>query len=462
MERINIKEIVNKVGEEVALKGWVQRTRKMGKMAFLDLRDRSGICQVGFFQPELVAQANDLGAEYVVEIHGKVNARPEKQINKESITGSVEIEATKLTVINTAETTPFEIVDNFKAEVKEELRLKYRYLDLRRERMKKNILLRHAVIKFIREYLYAQDFIEIETPYVSKSTPEGARDFLIPSRNFPGKFYALPQSPQQYKQMLMVGGMERYFQIARCFRDEDARGDRQVEFTQLDMEMSFITQEDIMRLVEGLFTALVQKLFPEKTLTFKPFKIITYAEAMRDYGCDKPDMRKDKTNKNELAFVWVIDFPMFEQKDDGSWGAVHNPFTAVQKQDLDKLNDPSKRLEIKAQQYDLVLNGYEVAGGAIRTHDPKVLQRVFELLEHKPEEIQEQFGHLLEAFKYGVPPHGGIAPGLDRLVMLFAGENSIQDVIAFPKTTEGRDPLMDGPSTVSAKQLKELHLNIEK
>lgn len=464
MKRMEIIETPNKIGEEVVLKGWVHSRRKMGKLIFIDLRDRSGSVQIVFLpnHKETLQKAGELGLEFVVEIKGKVNARPEKQVNKNSPTGSVEIEALDLTIINKAETTPFEIKDQFKEEVNEELRLKYRYLDLRREKMKKNIILRHEVVKFMREYLYQEGFLEIETPFLSKSTPEGARDFLVPSRNYPGKFYALPQSPQQYKQMLMVAGMEKYFQIVRCFRDEDARGDRQVEFTQLDLEMSFVEREDVMKLIEDMMIQLVKKLMPEKILTFNSFPKISYDEAQQKYHSDKPDLRKDKNNKNELAFAWVTDFPMFEKKDDGSFGAVHHPFTAVQKQDVPKLADPSKMLEIKSQQYDLVLNGNEVGGGSIRTHEPAILHRVFELLGHSAEEIQQKFGHLLTAFKYGVPPHGGIAPGLDRLVRLFAGADSICEVMAFPKTLEGRDPLMDSPSSVDQAQLDELKIQLKK
>ncbi|MFH0818956.1 MAG: aspartate--tRNA ligase [Patescibacteria group bacterium] len=474
MPKTDIIDTINKVGEEVILKGWVHNRRNMGKLIFIDLRDKTSVCQVVFLpnHKEALAEADKLGLEYVVEIKGQVNGRPEKQINKDMPTGTVEIEALVLTIINQAETTPFEIKDQFKEEVNEELRLKYRYLDLRRERMKNNIILRHNVVRFMREYFYEQNFTEIETPFLSKSTPEGARDFLVPARNFPGKFYALPQSPQQYKQMLMVAGMEKYFQVVRCFRDEDARGDRQLEFTQLDVEKSFTDQEEIMNLIETMLVKLVEKLnqapgfMPvgeqnKKYISQVPFPRITYKEAMEKYKSDRPDLRKDKNDKNELAFCWVTDFPMFEKKDDGSYGAIHHPFTAIKAEDLDKLK--SRDLDnITAQQYDLALNGNEIFGGSIRTHDPKILSEVFQALGHSEQEVQEKFGHLLEAFKYGVPPHGGIACGLDRLVMVLAGEDSIRDVITFPKTLEGRDPLMDSPSAVESEQLDELNIQIKK
>lgn len=461
MKIANLKTI-EKIGEEVQLAGWVHTLRKMGKIVFIDLRDRSGLVQVVLAPSELDQASQELmkqlKPETVIGIVGLVQARGKKQINTNLATGKVEVLAKRLNIYSESLTPPFEIV-NEDRQANEELRLKYRYLDLRHERMKNNIILRHEVIKFMREYFYALDFIEVETPYISKSTPEGARDFLVPSRNFIGKFYALPQSPQQYKQLLMVAGLEKYFQIARCFRDEDQRGDRQAEFTQLDIEMSFITQEDILQLIEELFIQLVKKLLPNKKFTNQPFIRLTYQQAMEQYGSDRPDLRVNKKDPDELAFVWVTDFPMFEYKiGDQRWGAAHHPFTAINTEDLDKLNDPKKMSEIKARQYDLVLNGYEIAGGSIRTHDSKVLHRVFELLGHTNEEIQVKFGHLLEAFKYGVPPHGGIACGLDRVVMILANESSIREVIAFPKTSDNRDPLMDSPSEVTKDQIDELGL----
>lgn len=465
MKIANIKTI-DKVGAEVQLAGWIHTLRKMGKIVFVDLRDRSGLVQVVLVPSELDQESQELmkqlKPEAVIGVVGLVQPRGQKQVNTNLATGSVEVLAKRLNIYSESLTPPFEIV-NEDRQANEELRLKYRYLDLRHERMKNNIILRHEVIRFMREYFYSLDFTEVETPYISKSTPEGARDFLVPSRNFTGKFYALPQSPQQYKQLLMVAGLEKYFQIVRCFRDEDQRGDRQAEFTQLDIEMSFVTQEDILQLTEELFVQLVKKILPNKKFTSQPFTRLTYQQAMEQYGSDRPDLRQDKTDPDELAFVWVTDFPMFEYKSgDQRWGAAHHPFTAINPQDLEKLKDSKKMGEIKALQYDLVLNGYEIAGGSIRTHESSVLHRVFELLGHTNEEIQAKFGHLLEAFKYGVPPHGGIAAGLDRVVMVLANEPSIREVIAFPKTSDNRDPLMDSPSDVTKDQLDELGLSLKK
>lgn len=342
----------------------------------------------------------------------------------------------------------------------EELRLKYRYLDLRSERMQRNLILRHQVNQFVRKFLAENDFLEIETPFMSKSTPEGARDFVIPSRKYLGKFYALPQSPQQYKQMLMVAGLDRYFQIVRCFRDEDERGQRQPEFTQIDLEMSFVEQEDILKVVEELMINLIKNVCPEKTIQEIPFPRLTFKQAMSQYQSDKPDLRKDKADPNLLAFEWIIDFPMFEYKEgDQRWGAVHHPFTAIADEDLCKLEGQDLG-EIRAKQYDLVLNGNEIAGGSIRTHNSEILAKVFSVLGHSKAEIEEKFGHLLEAFHYGVPPHGGIAFGYDRLIMILAGEENIREVIAFPKNGEAYDPLMDSPSTISPDQLRELGLRI--
>ena len=467
MNRTLSTETIKKVGETVKLNGWVNNRRNMGKIAFLDLRDRWGIVQVVCVPNELdeksQAALKDIRPEFVLEIEGMVQARGEKQLNKDLLTGGVEVLAKKIAILAKSETPPFEVA-NEERQANEELRLKYRYLDLRHERMKKNIILRDKIIRGIRDYLHNEQFIEVETPFLSKSTPEGARDFLVPSRNYPGKFFALPQSPQQYKQMLMIAGMEKYFQIVRCFRDEDQRGDRQAEFTQLDMEMSFIKEEEeILSITEKMVKQVIKKIGGDYQMTFNKFPQIKYDEAMAKYNSDKPDLRKNKDNKNELVFVWVVDFPMFEYKEgDKRWGAAHHPFTAIKDKDLSKLEDKSKMAEIKAKQYDLVLNGNEVAGGSIRTTDPEILKKVFKALNHTEKEIQAQFGHLLEAFKYGVPPHGGIAFGLDRLIAILAGEESIREVMAFPKTSDNRDPLMDSPSEVSQQQLEELGIHFVK
>lgn len=472
LNRIFVSETINKVGETVKVAGWVHSRRDHGKIIFIDLRDRTGLLQIvcaAQNNKELYDTADTLRSEWVVEIEGVVKARPEKMVNPRIVTGKVELEARHLKILNESKTPPFEI-SGLKEEVHEDVRMKYRYLDLRRKNMKDNIVLRSRVTKFMRDFLIERHFIEIETPILTKSTPEGARDFIVPSRLQSGKFYALPQSPQQYKQLLMVAGMERYFQIARCFRDEDTRGDRQAEFTQLDIEMSFIEQEDIIQLLEELYIAIVKTLTPEKNISRVPFPRLTYKETMEQYGSDKPDLRKNKSDPNELAFAWIVDFPMFEwKKIENRWDAVHHPFTKIKNEKLKIKNDDEfidfikhSPAELLAHQYDLVLNGYEIGGGSIREHNPRILEAVFEIMGHTKDEIQQKFGHLLEAFEYGVPPHGGIAPGLDRFVMILANEPNIREVIAFPKTGDGRDLMMGAPASVESKQLKELHLNIER
>jgi aspartyl-tRNA synthetase len=341
------------------------------------------------------------------------------------------------------------------------LRLKYRYLDLRRPRLAKNIRLRHEVINFIRNYLKEKDFVEIETPDLTKATPEGARDFLVPSRIHPGQFYALPQSPQQYKQLLMVAGFERYFQIARCFRDEDPRADRQLEFTQLDLEMSFPTQEEILNLTEDLYTQIVEK-FTTKKIWKKPFPRLSYKEVMEKYGSDKPDLRPDKNDKDTLAFAFIIDWPLFLKNErTGVWESAHHPFTAPRDEDVSLLEKSETVGKVRSWQHDFVCNGFEIGGGSIRITDPKIQTKVFEILGHEKQEIERKFGHLLEAFKYGVPPHGGIAPGIDRLIGLLCneykpGQLNIKEVMAFPTSSRGTTAVMDAPSEVDAEQLKEL------
>jgi len=574
----------------VTLAGWVHRRRDHGGLIFIDLRDREGITQVvcdSESAPEAHRVADQVRNEYVLRVQGTVRARPPGLENPDLPTGEIEVNAQQVKILNPSRTPPFYI--DREVEVAETLRLKYRYLDLRRARMQRNILLRHRVVQFIREYLSARGFVEIETPILIKSTPEGARDYIVPSRVHPGKFYALPQSPQQLKQLLMVAGFERYFQIARCFRDEDLRADRQPEFTQLDLEMSFVEREDILQLIEGLFTALVETLEPEtgKRLWRKPFPRLTYAEAMDRYGSDRPDMRfglelvdlsdllagcgfrvfvetlaaggqvkavrapgcgsysrkqldeladmakqlgakglawiavqgsgqerpevrspiaKFLTDEelrsiiarteaepgdliliiadqpttvaqvlghlrleigrrlglmddDVLAFAWVLDFPLLEwDEQEGRWSAMHHPFTSALDEDWPLLEtDPGR---VRAKAYDIVCNGWEIGGGSIRIHEREKQERMFRALGISPEEAQAQFGHLLEAFEYGAPPHGGIAPGIDRLVMLLAGEPNIREVIAFPKTTSATDLMTGSPSEVSPRQLEELHLRL--
>ncbi len=456
MKRILNNETSKKVGEKVKVCGWVQAVRSHGKLVFADLRDRSGLLQAVLGQ-----EAGVLRPEWVVEFIGAVKSRPKGMQNPELETGKVELAVQDFKVLSESKTPPFEIVGDSRR-INEEKRLKYRYLDLRTQRMRNNLVLRHKAIKFIRDFMDEQDFVEIETPLLTKSTPEGARDFIVPSRLHAGDFYALPQSPQQYKQLLMVAGIEKYFQIARCLRDEDSRGDRQAEFTQLDVEMSFASQEDILKLTEELFVGIVEKLFPEKKIQQKPFPRFTYKEAMKKYKTDRPDLRKNKNNPNELAFCWVLDFPMFDKSEGkGKWIAMHHPFTRPQVQSAKELTEKDMEKTI-AFQYDVALNGNEVAGGSIRTHEPEILEKVFSLLGHSKKEINEKFGHLLGAFKYGVPPHGGIAWGLDRFLMLLANEKSIREVMAFPKTGDGRSLMMEAPSKVSKEQLKELHIKVIK
>ncbi|MBI5654434.1 aspartate--tRNA ligase [Candidatus Uhrbacteria bacterium] len=464
MPRILNQETVGQIGSEVAISGWVNTRRDMGKITFFDMRDRSGLLQVVIVPSELDDASRELvtaiRSEYCLNIAGIVQKRSEKQVNPNLSTGTVELLAKRIEILNPSKTPPFELEET--AGINEELRMKYRYLDLRSQRMQRNIRLRDSLVSFMRDFLHAQDFVEVETPYITKGTPEGAREFLIPSRTQPGKFYALPQSPQQFKQLLMVGGMERYFQIARCFRDEDQRGDRQPEFTQLDLEMSFVEREDVLQLIEDMMIKMVKAVTPEKRIQQVPFPRIPYREAMEKYGSDKPDLREDKDDPNLLAFAWVIDFPFFEPTDDGGWTFSHNPFSKPNDEHMEWLMEKSHISEIMTQQYDLVLNGYEAGGGSIRNHQPEALKKVFEVMGLSEEDIQSQFGHMLEALTFGAPPHGGIAPGIDRLVMLLANEPNIREVIAFPKTGDARDLLMGAPSELPKAKLDEVNIQIKK
>jgi aspartyl-tRNA synthetase len=571
------------VGKEVTLAGWIDRWRDHGGVIFLDVRDRWGVIQVTA-NPVLSASAHrsasELRNEFVVQIRGVVRRRPAGMENPNLKTGEVEVEASEVITLNPALTPPFNI--NEDVPVDENVRLKYRYLDLRRDRLQRNLVLRHKTVKFMRDYLDPLGFVEVETPILFKTTPEGARDYLVPSRVHPGCFYALPQSPQQLKQLLMVAGVERYFQIARCFRDEDQRGDRQPEFTQLDLEMSFIHRDDILDVTEGLFTAMIPSVAPWKKILHTPFPRMSWSEAINRYGVDKPDLRfgmelwdlgsvfaksefkvfqdalakggvikgivvpgcaeysrkdiddltafareqggkglatvaftrdavkgsvakfvssaeadalrkqtgasdgdlvllvadeamtankvlgalrmlfRDRLNlaeKDKIAFAWVVDFPMFHwNEEEKRWEAEHHPFTMPKEADLSKIDsDPGS---VISDAYDLVCNGFELASGSIRIHRKDIQQKIFERLGMSEEEIRAKFGHLLEAFEYGAPPHGGIAPGIDRLVMVLADEPNIREVIAFPKNQQAMDVMAGAPSPADPRQLKELHIRV--
>lgn len=463
MKRIYIKELKNNIGKEVTICGWVDVRRDHGKIIFIDLRDMSGHIQTVALPNNKSAHetASKVRSEWVVSASGIVNKRPEKMTVKEEENGHIELELKEIKVLNESLTPPFDVRTNG-LEVNEEMRLKYRYLDLRRPRMQKNIRMRDKIITFFRDYMHKNDFVEIETPILMKGTPEGSREYVVPSRLENGKFYVLPQSPQQFKQLSMVAGFERYFQIARCFRDEDTRGDRQPEFTQLDFEMSFVNQEDILSYTEKMFIDMVKTLYPNKKITETPFPRLTYAQSMEKYGCDKPDLRKNKEDKDELAFAWVVDFPMFEKDAEGNIQAAHHPFCSIKEEDEEKFMQGKDLFSIRANSYDLVLNGFELSSGSIRIHKSEIQQKVFEYLNISKEEQQSRFGHMLEAFKYGTPPHGGFAPGIDRIVMILENEPNIREVIAFAKTGEGKDLMMGAPAEIAEKQMRELGIKLGK
>jgi len=462
MKRNYISQLHESIGKEVSISGWLSVRRDHGSLIFLDVRDHSGSVQVVVI-PKVEAAyqiAEQLRPEWVITIEGVVNKRPEQAINKDQVNGDIELFTNSLVVLNSSETPPIEITDSG-YDTKEEKRLQYRYLDLRRSRLQKNIKLRSALTNLIRQFLLERGFLEIETPILTKSTPEGARDFVVPSRVSPGNFYALPQSPQQYKQLLMVAGFERYFQIARCFRDEDTRGDRQPEFTQLDLEMSFVEKTDVMSINEELLIKIVKEISPNKKISQVPFPRLTYKQSMDKYGTDRPDLRANKEDPDELAFVWITDFPFFEKDKSGKWTFTHNPFSSPIDEHLQWLMEGKNIGEILTTQYDAVLNGFEIGGGSLRAHKPEQLRKVFEIMGFDDTRINENFGHMLEALTFGAPPHGGIAWGLDRVAAVLTNEPNIREVIAFPKTGEGRDPMMGSPAPITEEQLRELHLKIK-
>ena len=441
------------IGQSAALCGWIHSRRDHGNLVFIDLRDKEGITQVTFWGKELIEKIVELKPEYVIAVKGKVNRRPKGTENPKIPTGLIEVGVSEFEILNPSKTPPFEIASNIEAT--EELRFAYRYLDLRRPGIAQKLNLRHKLIKAMRDFLDEQGFIEIETPLLTKSTPEGARDYLVASRLNPGKFYALPQSPQLFKQILMISGLEKYFQIAKCLRDEDLRADRQPEFTQLDLEMSFIEEEDIFSLIEALLKYVFNKVL--KVELEVPFPRLSYQQAQEKYQSDKPDLRSDK-NKGEFKFVWVDDFPLFKyNEEEKRWESEHHPFTAPSGGELSQ--DLSK---VYARAYDLVLNGVEIGSGSIRIHQRKLQEKIFKILKIEAKEAQERFGFLLRALEYGAPPHGGIALGLDRFIAILSGAESIREVIAFPKTQKGVCPLTGAPAKVDAQQLKELGLDLKK
>jgi len=467
-KRTYINELSGKKQETVTIYGWVNVRRDQGKMIFLDFRDTSGNVQ-GVILPNSNAMeiGKTLREEFVVEVTGKVNERPDKNKKSEILNGDIELEILDINVLNESVALPFPINGDTR-EVNESVRLKYRYLDLRSDRMHKNIVNRFKVQNFIRNYLEQNDFLEIETPLLSAPTPEGSRSYVVPSRIYKGNFYSLPQSPQQYKQLLMVGGFEKYFQFARCMRDEDTRGDRQPEFTQLDIEMSFVTEEEVIQLNEKILISIVEKYYPEKRIQQIPFPRMSYKEAMEKYGNDKPDIREDKTDANLLAFLWIVDFPMFEKTGEdnvdgtGEWTFTHNPFSKPRDEDFEKFMHKESIGEILTTQYDITLNGLEIGGGSLRNHKSSALRVTFEIMGYNNERIENNFGHILKALDLGAPPHGGIAWGFDRLMMILEQEPNIREIIPFAKTGDGKDLMMNAPAEISEKQMVELGINIKK
>lgn len=456
LPRTLVKKTPGREGERVRLAGWVQTVRDHGKITFVDLRDETGLVQcVGKELPKLTDES-------VVEIVGDVQERPKDLINEDIETGNIEVKIEKIKVLSEApEQLPIP-VEGDGYDVEEELRLKYRYIDLRRKRLQRNLRKRSEFVQAAREYLFDNDFVEIDTPLLTKSTPEGSRDFVVPSRIYKGKFYALPQSPQQYKQLLMASGFERYFQIAKAVRDEDPRADRGFEHTQIDLEMAFVEKEDVMSVVEEMMIEASEEIGAK--VAKKPFPIFTYEEVMEEFGADKFDLRKKKEKEEGLlSFAWVVDFPFFEKNKKGNWTFTHNPFSTPLNEENEEMLLKGEKIEkIKAAQYDLVCNGFEIAGGSIRTHKAGVLRAIYKVMGYSQKEIRDSVGHMLEAFEQGVPPHGGCAVGIERTLMTILGEEYVREVQAFPMTGRGRVAVMDAPSEIGEEQLKELGLKVTK
>ena len=460
MERTLIGELGQRVGTEVSISGWVDVRRDQGKMVFFDFRDASGYVQ-GVVLPGSLAMdtAKDVRNEFVVLVEGIVNKRPEKNVQVGKVNGDIELEIRRFEILNASEPMPFDITADTSG-IDENVRAQYRYLDLRSPRMQKNIRTRSEFVRRCREYLFAQHFTEIETPLLTESTPEGSRDFVVPSRLHPGNFYALPQSPQQYNQLLMPAGFERYFQIARAVRDEDLRADRGFEHSQVDIEMSFVTMEDVMAAVEDMMTTVVEAM--GYTIKEKPFPRISYKDAMAQYGADKFDLRTDdEKEKGILAYAWVVNFPFFEKTDEGGWTFTHNPFSMPVPEHAEWLITGENIPDILTTQYDLVCNGYESGGGSIRAHRPEILEAVYKVMGMSEAEIRERVGHMLDAFTYGTPPHGGIALGIERNIMNLTGESYLREVQAFPMTRSGKTAVMSAPKPLADKQLKELGIKVD-
>jgi aspartyl-tRNA synthetase len=461
MSRTLIKDLRDNVGNEVTIAGWVAVRRNQGKMVFFDFRDASGTIQ-GVVLPASGAmeEAKTLRTEYVVSVTGEVVKRGEKNVQSDAENGDLELRIESIKTLNSSETPPFDVTKDTSG-IGEETRLEYRYLDLRSKRMQKNLRMRSEFVRRVREFLFDKSFTEIETPLLTESTPEGSRDFVVPSRLHPGSFYALPQSPQQYKQLLMVGGFERYFQIARAVRDEDLRADRGFEHSQVDIEMSFVDQKDVMDLVEEMMIETLEGM--GFTIKEKPFPRFTHAEAMERFGSDKFDLRtEEEKTEGILAYAWVHKFPFFEITDSGAWTFTHNPFSKTVDEHAEWLMHKKNIGEILTLQYDLVCNGYETCGGSIREHNPKYLKKVYEIMGFNEAEIEERIGHMLKALSYGAPPHGGIAIGIERILMNLTGEKYLREVQAFPMTRGGQTSVMKAPKPLTQEQLSELGLGVSK